>query len=355
MPTYPGPWITPPGGSIPDTNPQFFDWYPSSHSLVPWGGWDGVDMDFPTACETGGSGAMQVGAGPAIGARADITGDDGDFDANGDFVVNAFLGYRQGGVRLQFGVAGILDLLDRIRPDWPDDAVGIEYEDNPDEFPHVSWLTSDLTIVGTSWEVNPKEGQVNTDFPDDFYETGHPLAGTVQYRLCEPPHGSTHLSDFSSGVDLAALPLLGEDTFPADLAQVYEPEIVVPQANVVAIGDTGKIEIAVDGKLVIDHDAPVYGSIAGDNPGYDEGWYFAVAPGILSDGESHFEEPDVPGCTYIVHFTYQPPRYRFLFDIAPPQRQHPRDDGLGISTRRSWPLPTTKQFGLRRGPTSTVQ
>lgn len=50
---------------------------------------------------------------------------------------------------------------------------------------------------------------------------------------------------------------------------------------------------------------------------------------------------------------YLGPRFRFLFDVAPPQRQFPRDDGLGISTHRSWPPPTSKQYGLRRGPIST--
>jgi len=53
-------------------------------------------------------------------------------------------------------------------------------------------------------------------------------------------------------------------------------------------------------------------------------------------------------------WTYRPPRYRLLYDIRPPQRQYPRDDGLGISTRRSWPPPTTKQYGQRRGPVGTV-
>lgn len=41
--------------------------------------------------------------------------------------------------------------------------------------------------------------------------------------------------------------------------------------------------------------------------------------------------------------------------IPPPQRQFPRDDGLGISTLRSWPPPTTKQFGQRRGAISAVE
>ena len=40
---------------------------------------------------------------------------------------------------------------------------------------------------------------------------------------------------------------------------------------------------------------------------------------------------------------------------ALPQRQFPRDDGLAISQRRSWPPPTTKQYGLRRGAVSTVE
>lgn len=54
-------------------------------------------------------------------------------------------------------------------------------------------------------------------------------------------------------------------------------------------------------------------------------------------------------------FTFQPPNYRWVYDIPPAQRQFPRDDGLGISTRRSWPPPTSKQYGQRRGPAATYQ
>jgi hypothetical protein len=49
---------------------------------------------------------------------------------------------------------------------------------------------------------------------------------------------------------------------------------------------------------------------------------------------------------------YRPPRYRLLYDYIP-QRQFPRDDGLGISTKRSFPRPTSKQFSQRRGPAAT--
>lgn len=45
----------------------------------------------------------------------------------------------------------------------------------------------------------------------------------------------------------------------------------------------------------------------------------------------------------------------FYVDQRPPQRQYPRDDGLGISTHRSWPPPTSKQYSQRRGPTATYQ
>lgn len=62
---------------------------------------------------------------------------------------------------------------------------------------------------------------------------------------------------------------------------------------------------------------------------------------------------DIPS---VYHYT--PPRWRYLVPqygplVPPPQRQYPRDDGLAISTRRSWPPPTSKQYGSRRGPTAT--
>lgn len=49
-----------------------------------------------------------------------------------------------------------------------------------------------------------------------------------------------------------------------------------------------------------------------------------------------------------------PPRYRLLYDYVP-QRQYPRDDGLAISTKRTYPQPTSLQFSLRRGPAGTYQ
>lgn len=45
----------------------------------------------------------------------------------------------------------------------------------------------------------------------------------------------------------------------------------------------------------------------------------------------------------------------FTIGPAPPQRQYPRDDGLGASTRRSWPPPTSKQYSTRRGPVATYE
>lgn len=54
-----------------------------------------------------------------------------------------------------------------------------------------------------------------------------------------------------------------------------------------------------------------------------------------------------------IHYT--PPRWRFLYAIPPAQRQFPRDDGLGISTHRSWPPPTSTQYSQRRGPNATYQ
>lgn len=72
-----------------------------------------------------------------------------------------------------------------------------------------------------------------------------------------------------------------------------------------------------------------------------------------------FIEPFVPAGgdpTIRFAFKHRPPRYRLLYttpQIKPPQRQYPRDDGLAISTRRSWPPPTSKQYGSRRGPTAT--
>lgn len=42
-----------------------------------------------------------------------------------------------------------------------------------------------------------------------------------------------------------------------------------------------------------------------------------------------------------------------VFAGSPPQRAFPRDDGLGMSTRRSWPPRSSRQGGLRRGPTGT--
>jgi hypothetical protein len=78
---------------------------------------------------------------------------------------------------------------------------------------------------------------------------------------------------------------------------------------------------------------------------------------------------DVPltGTGYSLNFSLQfttgGPVFRFLeligndVDIsgAIPQRQFPRDDGLGISARRSWPPPTSKQFGQRRGASATYE
>lgn len=55
----------------------------------------------------------------------------------------------------------------------------------------------------------------------------------------------------------------------------------------------------------------------------------------------------------LLTYTYQPPRFRWVFAEAPPQRQFPRDDGLAASTRRSWPARSSRQRGSRRGPDST--
>lgn len=57
--------------------------------------------------------------------------------------------------------------------------------------------------------------------------------------------------------------------------------------------------------------------------------------------------------SFQVTVTLRPPRYRLLYDVVSPQRQYPRDDGLAMSTKRSWPPPTSRQFSLRKGPVGT--
>jgi hypothetical protein len=49
-----------------------------------------------------------------------------------------------------------------------------------------------------------------------------------------------------------------------------------------------------------------------------------------------------------VAWTYQLPRYRFLFPGAPPCRIYPRDDGLGVGAGRIFPPPTSHQRSGRR-------
>lgn len=60
------------------------------------------------------------------------------------------------------------------------------------------------------------------------------------------------------------------------------------------------------------------------------------------------------GGDFELYAKYQPPEYRYYFPwkSAIPIRRYPRDDGLGASTQRRLPLPTSTQVGLRRGPTA---
>lgn len=94
----------------------------------------------------------------------------------------------------------------------------------------------------------------------------------------------------------------------------------------------------------------------------------AVSSWALSDTRPPLPAVPVPGretgnlwqwidcVSAVLSGVYQPRRYRFLYPaVTPPQRQFPRDDGLGISTRRSWPPPTSKQYGQRRGASATYQ
>lgn len=55
----------------------------------------------------------------------------------------------------------------------------------------------------------------------------------------------------------------------------------------------------------------------------------------------------------LLTYTYRPPRFRWVFAEAPPQRRYPRDDGLSASTLRSWPARSSRQRGPRRGGDAT--
>jgi hypothetical protein len=322
-----GPWITDP----PVTYNVTFGWLGDRHSDVAWGQWRGIGMDFPTICDSGSSGGLfQVMifadvAGRTFGGETDY---DGNPIARGDL-----MGYQQGSLRFSF----LIDTFNAlpyigVHSGLPEPAIDFQVEGHArgvNVSGDLSWITSDIDIVADHWTVNdfPEGVQYDFDYPDG-YDTNHPLAGEVQYRINPTPFDLgptdtiwTPLSTFESSADLAALPLLGSDTFTGSTVE-YSPAITVPRTFLPTTGSRGRIEIVVNAKAVVDQTAPIYGALNSDNPGYDEQWHFIVRPGIRTGvgWPPTIDDPaggEPPGCTYSVTFTYQRPRYRYVYSAAP--------------------------------------
>lgn len=81
---------------------------------------------------------------------------------------------------------------------------------------------------------------------------------------------------------------------------------------------------------------PSAGLTAGAVFDYDSGAAALLSPGSIPSASS-------------IWFTYQSPRYRFLYaGTAPPCRLYPRADHLGVGSGRAYPPPNTHQASARR-------
>lgn len=99
------------------------------------------------------------------------------------------------------------------------------------------------------------------------------------------------------------------------------------------------------------------GTLTGSTVGADSAGYVALlihdhaeASGVFPPTRQTWD-----GIIVTASMPYRSPRYRWVYAFPPAQRQFPRDDGLAASTRRSWPQPTSTQFGQRRGTSATYQ
>lgn len=200
--------------------------------------------------------------------------------------------------------------------DWPDGAIGYEYE-NPlseavgatlrgFEFLRLNWdSTVGAPIVGGDWQTR--------------------LAG---YRDI-PTSGDIATVDYQALDGLEAGTIFTADRGTGTPGSEFDTSAVAGDLDVSSYlyGDP------TDGYLVfttlIDMlDAPVPANMLHDNEG--------VAFGAIIYGNIH------------LIYTLRPPRHRFLFAGMPSRRKWPREDGLAGSVRRHWPPPNTRQGSGRR-------
>lgn len=126
--------------------------------------------------------------------------------------------------------------------------------------------------------------------------------------------------------------------------------------TLIAVNDSGTVAAPVEPQLPFAGGAASWTvDTSAGSPAYaivlDQLW---VGPDLSPDftGSPTYQEGLASGGEFAMQAYVHPPRYRLLYDYVP-QRQFPRDDGLAISTARSYPRPTSRQFGQRRGPQAT--
>lgn len=205
--------------------------------------------------------------------------------------------------------------------------VGYEYEGGP---------TAQGVLVGPmaaqSW-MNQGTG----DFTFNFGVTP-PIGEPVRYQVFQ----------MIEGTDYTLSPVvLGGATFQQVHAVLYPNQGVLGGRTEVANNFAGNVPDEVTQVPPADG---VSWTVPSSLPAY------AFVAHNLVDGNDIVGGDSLAAVSYDPHLTFsayvRPPRYRLLYDFVP-QRQYPRDDGLAMSTKRSWPPPTSKQYGLRRGPVGT--
>jgi hypothetical protein len=167
---------------------------------------------------------------------------------------------------------------------------------------------------------------------DTIPPTGEPVAYSV-FEMIE-------------GADYSLSPVVfGGSTFQQVHALLYPNQGVLAGRTEIASNNTGNMPFEVGQNALTGVSWEVPSSL----PAYAFAAHNLVDGNDMvgSDGSSDYS-PSVDFSAWV-----RPPRYRLLYDQVPPQRQYPRDDGLGMSTKRSWPPSSSKQSGLRRGPVGT--
>lgn len=315
MPTY-GPWITP--DPVAGTALARFGGTAPAGDLV-FGGWESVGTDIDGVLDGGTVGHPLISL-AGFGARADVSGFDDDRDYADRRINDTTMdpSDRQGVIGWTIASVIIGFVLDRTmlfdgvgmesaHPTLPSGATG--YETEGSRTPDLSWLVSDVTIDADTWKVNPEEYTDNIEFGRIY--TGHGLSGVVYHHHSPTPFAPADLTAPLSPSDVTALPLLATDTFTG-ATELYQPHLVIPRDQIPASGNPGRIDLVVTTSYFMTSTVPGHPDHIPDpldNPGYPEGWYFQVA---ISDPP--IPDPDQPpGCVYTLTYTYQQPRYRFIY------------------------------------------